>query len=265
MDTVIVYDHNNLEAILAAACMASSKGYKTCDVRAFPPPSTSYLWIGCAPCDSHRLNDPGIVDANHIVFLDSASADATKKAVIPGVVFHHSAEDHDEQVMSDRTYGRVTLIERVMSYLKEDINNFTRPILYAREFYSPKASEDFLHEAVLNIKEALFCLRSGKEVYTPVKITGAEEDAYIAYSEMVDNAKAAINQRSHRAHFTTQHGARKEAFTFFEQENWWFIRRRFWMEGKIHRNVSVSATGILVSTNAPYLSEIPAHSPLFVY
>lgn len=265
MDTVIVYDHNNLDSILAAACVVSAKGYKACEARAFPPAASNYIWLGCAPGDSHRINNPDIAKANHVVFLDSASAEKNQKSMLNGLNFFHSTEDHDEQSFSDRTYGRASLIERVMSYLKEDVNNFTRPILYAREFYSQKASEDFLHETALNVKEALFCLRSGSEVYTPVNIAGAEEDAYQAYSEMVTIAKSAIDHRSHRAHFITQHGESKEAFTFFEPEHWWFIRRRFWMNGKIHRNVCVTATGMLVSTSAPYFTEIPNHSPLFVY
>ena len=266
MPTIIVYDQNSIESILAAACVVSMGGYKACELRSFPPLADSYIWIGCAPVTAHGLNNRDILRSKHTVFMDSASKKALVESVIPGVEFLHSGEDKEEQVLStDRVYGKASLIERVLAYIGEDSGKFVRPILYATEFYKADTKEDLLHEIALNVKEALFCLRSDTEVYMPVKVTGSSEDAYNAYQELVDISKAAIDHRSHRARITGQDGSHHEVFTFFEHEHFWFIRRRFWMTGKIHRNVSVSATGTIVSTNAPYLDAIPSSTPVFVY
>lgn len=265
MKSVLVYDQNNLESILAAACAVSTGGHTACEIRSFPPEADQYLWVGCVPTEEHVRNDPTIRERVHIVFADLVSKKSIGKFVIPNVTFYHSVEDQSEKITADRTYGKVTLIERVLSFLQEDLGKFVRPIMYAKEFYSVKASEDLLHEIALNVKEALFCLKSQKEVYMPISITGAEEDAFRAYKDLIEIAKSAIDHRSHRAWFTTQHKERVQIFTFYEQENWWFTRRRLWLGSMIHRNITMSATGTMVSTNAQYLEALPQRDPVFLY
>jgi hypothetical protein len=268
MKTIIVYDQNNMEAVLATACLVQLGDYKVVESRAFPPQAEEYIWIGCTHTTQHALYDRSILEAKHVVFVDLHKAKGVRNSLANEADYKHSVADKPSDAsaqdavrsndpLTERVYGKITLIERVLSYFGHDVNKYAVPIRYATEFYKKGLLEEDLYEITHNMQEAVKCLQSG-EPYSPIPFTTiSAEAAYLAYKELSDLTKVIIDTRSNRAWFTDQNKRKWEVFTFYELDNWWFIRRRFWLDNKVCRNIATSATGVLVSTNVSYLEEIP--------
>lgn len=273
LKTVVVYDTNNLESLLAAACLASVTDITPCDCRGLPPLAEAYVWIGVIPTVYYFANrDPAdYKDATHHAIVNINSTKGLKLISLPKVIYNAQSTIPESDAESAsavvvRGYGARGLLERALLHFNINPESFSHLVYMPKNFYLPGASLELLQSVALNAKEALRCLANRETLYIPIPYSSncakEAEDAFAEYDAM---AKTAINNRCSldwiKVHET---GKAKNVMTFYEQTLWWFIRRRLVRNDFIVRNISLSVTGAIVSSELPYTHNIRVTDPVFV-
>lgn len=272
MKTVLVYDSNNLDSLMGAACVASVHDVIPCDCRSFPPMADKYVWLGVIPTIRHFPNiQREAISKVHSVIARVSSIKDLEKHQLPDVDYLYSLTNENTESVSFsklvNNYGERTLTERVLIHFNIDPESFTWVIYAIKEFYKLETPIELIHAMALNAKEALHCLETQDAPYMTIPYRdGFIELAAEIYEEYDRHAKRIIKDRGQMSWIQTRDGGNRiNVFTFYEQTLWWFIKRRFFNQKVILRNVSVSATGTQVISELPYLDGIYGTNPVFVY
>ena len=273
MTTVLVYDSNNLDSLLGAAAIASICPVAPVDCRSFLPEAEHYVWLGVIPTLFYFERFPlsYLKGVRNTAIANISSTKGLSGIAVPNVDYVYSVADEnapekDREVLIVNNYGNRTLMERGLLFFGENPENFAGLLYLLREFYNPKASVELLYQVALNAKEALYCLTHNSSPFATIPYDAkSAEAAREAYDVFDLNTKEVVRNRGQSNSITTFKGQNKLVFTFYEQTGWWFIRRRFFRPDCILRNVSVTATGTIVTSSLPYLEGIRGVEPVFVF
>lgn len=274
LGTVLVYDTNNLESLLAAAALASVTDLTTCDCRGLVPLAEKYIWLGVVPTVYYFNNyaPSEYKDSTHTAIVNILTTKGLKEISLKNVKYN-SSNIHDGSDMKEagfaivNGYGNRGLLERALIFLGRDPETFSHLVYMPKNFYHPLASIELLQAVALNAKEAMKCLSGSGEPYIPIPYSVATgEAAEEAYSEFDEVAKTAIKNRCSFDWIQTSSETKpKNVLTFYEQTSWWFIRRRLTREDVIVRNISLTVSGAIVSSSLPYVQGIRVTDPVFVF
>lgn len=266
MKTVIIYDENNLDSTMTAACIASFRDVETCERKGFPDQEADrYIWVGVYPTrrffPSLKLGE--IKNKTHIAFVNVPEKSELHRDVIQGVEFIHSS-DEAKPFSVTTVFGQKTFLERLMLYWNQDPEVFSNVLVLIKSFYESKTSQELLWLTCLNMREALFCLEN-KQTYSPIAM-GSEilSEAELCFSELDYLSTKVINTRGTHERVEDKKQQAYNYYTYYEPSHWWFIRRRFFRDNAITRNVSLAATGTVVTSDNFYPAGLEHLNPVFV-
>lgn len=278
MKTVIVYDANNLDSIFAAAAIASIKQVTPCDSRSFLPVADNYVWIGVVPTKYYfgMLTEKEFRSVpekrKHTAIVNIISTKGLKEFGIKNVDYlysltHENLELNNLEVNIVNSYGNRSLLERSLMFFGEDPEIFAPLSFMLKEFYNPLATQEIIEHTCLNAKEALESLIDQASFFVPTPYSEkTSSKAFEVYKAFDYQAKIVLKSRGFvNMIFSSTDGKISYVNTFHEQSLWWFIKRRIFNKNLILRNISVSSTGTIVTSSAPYLENIRSADPVFVY
>ena len=274
MSTVLVFDSNNLQSLMAAAAIASIRDVIPYDCRSMLPEADHYVWLGVVPT-VHYFGDipPKVYNAaRHTAIVNLTTTQGLKDIAIKDVEYTYATtmEEKDEVIVGItvvNTYGSKGLLERALLFFGEDPGNFSHLVYMLTEFYTPNAPIELLQLVALNAKEAYYCLTNKNNLFTPISLNveslASAEEAYAEYDSV---AKVVLIDRWTTNWVKTKGSDQpKTVMTFYEQSLWWFIRRRILRQDLVLRNVSLSATGTIVTSTLAYTHGIRGSDPVIVY
>lgn len=265
---VVIYDENNLDSTLAVACYASIIGVKVFEakevIKDFPEGEIDeYIWVGVFPTRNHfsRKHDGSYLKSKHTAILNAYGC--THDDLIPGTEFIHCR--NEELEYEPFSYGEKTLVERLT--VSEGINpeNFIGVISMIKEFEKNNTDIEDIMFAVLNMKEALLCLKQNSPYqfipYNEKFLEAAKE----AYEEISSNTKDIIDNRSVIDKLIEKKNEKSfKLYSFYEQTNFWFIRKLMDNAKAKYRNISVSVTGVVVTSNVEITTRVDFPNPVKV-
>ncbi len=265
---VVIYDENNLDSTLATACYASIAGVKVFEAKEILKDFSNneieeYLWVGVFPTRNHfaKKHDGSYLKSKHTAILNAFSC--KHDDLIPGAEFIRCR--NDKLKYEPFSYGEKTLVERLT--VSENINpeSFIGVISMIKEFEKDNASIEDIMFTVLNMKEALLSLKQNFQYhYIPFseKFLEAAKDAY---TEISENAKNIIDNHSVIDRWVEKKTMKSfKLYSFYEQRNFWFIRKLMDVAKAKYCNISVSATGVIISSNVENTTPVTFPSPVKV-
>lgn len=265
---VIIYDENNLDSTLAAACYASIARVKVFEnkdiIKDFPESEIEeYLWVGTFPTRNHfsRKHDGSYLKSKHTAILNTYSC--KHDDLIPGAEFIYCRNEGLEY--EPFSYGEKTLVERLT--VSENINpeNFIGVISMIKEFEKSNTSIEDIMFTVLNMKEALLSLKQNTQYqFIPFseKFLEAAKDVY---TEISQTAKNIIDNRSVIDKIVEKKDLMSfKLYSFYEQSNFWFIRKLMDNAKAKYCNISVSVTGVVVMSNVEITNSVTFLIPVTV-
>lgn len=268
----VIYDENNLDSIFAAACLASVKDVKVFEQKEVIPNFSvgeveEYLWIGVIPTRHHfALRTTGEFTKVPHTALVNTHGKVVHPDIVPNLSVIHSRNEKNLEYELF-SYGEKTLTERVL--VTEGINpeSFIGVISLIKEFYKD-SSTDILDTmfTVLNVKEALISLKQ-KTLFCFIPTTKLVfmEAANDLYTEMKAWAQDVINNRSRVENVVSKKDHKElKLYNFYEHENFWFIQKILNNAKVLYRNISVTATGTVVTSNAEITSQVNFSIPVNV-
>lgn len=265
---VVIYDENNLDSTLAAACYASIARVRVFEnkdiIKNFPDfEIEEYLWVGTFPTRNHfsKKYDGSYLKSKHTAILNTYSC--SHDDLIPGSEFIRCR--NEELEYEPFSYGEKTLVERLT--VSENINpeNFIGVISMIKEFEKSSTSIEDIMFTLLNMKEALLCLKQNSPYqFIPYGIEFLEA-AKEAHVEIFEHAKDVIDNRSIIDQLVEKKNEKSfKLYSFYEQSNFWFIRKMMDNAKAKYRNISVSATGVNIISNVEITSVVNFPSPVKV-
>lgn len=265
---VVIYDENNLDSTLAAACYASISGIKVFENKDiikdfFDDEIEEYLWVGTFPTRNHfaRKHDGSYLKSKHTAILNTYGCNHDD--LIPGAEFIHCR--NEELEYEPFSYGEKTLVERLT--VSEGINpeNFIGVISMIKEFEKDNASIEDIMFTVLNMKEALLSLKQNSPYQFIPFSEKFLEAAKEVYTEISETAKNIIDNRSVIDMLIEKKDEKSfKLYSFYEQANFWFIRKLMDNAKAKYRNVSVSVTGVVVMSNVEITTRVEFPNPVKV-
>ena len=257
---VVIYDENNLDSTLATACYTSISRVKVFEAKEviidFPENEIEeYIWVGVFPTRTHFANkfDGSYLKTKHTAILNSYST--KHDDLVPNVKFIHCRnEDFHYEPFS---YGEKTLVERLTA--SENINpeNFIGVISLIKEFEKNNTDIEDIMFTVLNMKEASLCLKQNSPYQFIPFSEKFLEAAKEAYEEISSDAKDIIDNRSIIDKIVDKKDFKPfKLYSFYEQRNFWFIRKLMDNAKTKYRNISVSATGVAILSNVEIKSAV---------
>ena len=266
MKTVIIYDENSLDSTLTAACIASFRNVETCERKGFPDPKADrYIWIGVYPTRNFfpSLNLEEIKRKSHVAFVKVPENTPVHRDVIQGTDFVHSSDEVRSFTVTT-VFGEKTFLERLMLYWNQDPEVYSNVVVLIKNFYESKTAQELLWLTCLNMREALYCLEN-KQIYIPITMNPEVlMDAELCFSQLDYLSTKVINTRGTQERIEDKKQQVYNCYTYYEPSNWWFIRRRFFHGNTVTRNVSLAATGTVVTCDNFYPVDLEYLNPVFV-
>lgn len=265
---VVIYDENNLDSTLAAACYASIAGVKVFEnkdiIKNFPDfEIEEYLWVGTFPTRNHfsKKHNGSYLKSKHTAILNTYSC--RHDDLVPGSKFIRCR--NEELEYEPFSYGEKTLVERLT--VSEGINpeNFIGVISMIKEFEKSSTSIEDIMFTALNMKEALLCLKQN----TPYQFIPFSEKfleaAKEVYTEISQTAKNIIDNRSVINRVVEKKDLSSfKLYSFYEHSNFWFIRKLMNNVKAKYCNISVSVTGVVVMSNVKITNSVTFLNPVTV-
>ena len=261
---VVVYDENILSSVLAAAAAASIKELIVVERKTLVPKADNYLWINVIPTlRNFSFSKDEVVKTSNTIIAPNGSH------VNENMIRNASFFNPEETIGITDSYGERTIVEKTMDYFVEDCNMFLGLINIERNFYKKETCYEELCMASLNFSEALDCLKR-KLLFQYIPFSPkALEDGMEVFEKLKAEAYNAINKRSSYSVMEQidYKGERlsQKVYTFYEQTNWWFIKRKFEVERLSYgRNLTFGSSGVVIYSDFTHRNEFRGIDSVFV-